>query len=33
MSAAEHGDRGYDGDPQGLARWRPRADSPPSIAV
>jgi len=34
MAAADqHGDRGYDGDPQGLARWRTRGDSPPGIAV
>jgi radical SAM protein with 4Fe4S-binding SPASM domain len=26
-------DRGYDGDPQALARWRPHDRSPPSIAV
>jgi radical SAM protein with 4Fe4S-binding SPASM domain len=31
--SAPHGDRSYDGDPRQLARWRSRADSPPSIAV
>jgi radical SAM protein with 4Fe4S-binding SPASM domain len=33
MPAAERSAVVYDGDPQRLARWRPRENSPPSIAV
>jgi radical SAM protein with 4Fe4S-binding SPASM domain len=33
MSPGDRRDRDYDGDPQALARWRPNADAPPSVAV
>jgi MoaA/NifB/PqqE/SkfB family radical SAM enzyme len=33
MPAGQHSERIYDGDPKRLARWRPPANSPPSIAV